>query len=95
MIVHKDLAREVVLVDIKEGLAEGKALDIWQTSVINNFDTRVVGVTNDYLHTKGSRIVVITSGVPQKPGMNRDDLVRSNTIIIIVSNPLYVITYIA
>ncbi|MGB4122590.1 MAG: malate dehydrogenase, partial [Bacteroidales bacterium] len=56
VIVHKDLAREVVLVDIKEGLAEGKALDIWQTSVINNLDTRVAGVTNNYLHTKGSRI---------------------------------------
>ncbi|HPT14872.1 MAG TPA: malate dehydrogenase [Bacteroidales bacterium] len=112
VIAHKDLAREVVLVDIKEGIAEGKALDIWQTSSINNFNTRVVGVTNDYLKTKGSGIVVITSGLPRKPGMSRDDLIRTNAmivkdvtekviryspeaIIIIVSNPLDVMTYCA
>jgi malate dehydrogenase len=109
VIAHKDLAKEVVIVDIKEGVAEGKALDIWQTSSINNFDTRVVGVTNDYLRTKGSGIVVITSGVPRKPGMSRDDLIKTNAkiivdvtekvikyspeaIIIVVSNPLDVIT---
>nr|NQU92454.1 malate dehydrogenase [Bacteroidota bacterium] len=112
VIAHKDLAKEVVLVDIKEGVAEGKALDIWQTSAINNFDTRVVGVTNNYLRTKGSGIVVITSGLPRKPGMSRDDLIRTNAkivvevtekvikyspeaIIIIVSNPLDVMTYVA
>jgi malate dehydrogenase len=112
VIAHKDLAKEVVLVDIKEGVAEGKALDIWQTSAINNFDTRVVGVTNDYLRTKGSGIVVITSGMPRKPGMSRDDLIRINAniivdvtekvikyspeaIIIVVSNPLDVMTYTA
>jgi len=112
VIAHKDLAKEVVLVDIKEGVAEGKALDIWQTSAINNFDTRVVGVTNDYLRTKGSGIVVITSGIPRKPGMSRDDLIRTNAniivdvtekvvkyspeaIIIVVSNPLDVMTYAA
>lgn len=112
VIAHKDLAREVVLVDIKEGIAEGKALDIWQTSSINNFNTRVVGVTNDYLKTKGSGIVVITSGLPRKPGMSRDDLIKTNAmivkevtekvikyspeaIIIIVSNPLDVMTYCA
>ncbi|MFP4470722.1 MAG: lactate/malate family dehydrogenase, partial [Bacteroidales bacterium] len=112
VIAHKDLAKEVVLVDIKEGVAEGKALDIWQTSSINNFDTRVVGVTNDYLRTKGSGIVVITSGMPRKPGMSRDDLIRTNAkiivdvtekvikyspeaIIIVVSNPLDVMTYTA
>ncbi len=109
VIAHKDLAKEVVIVDIKEGVAEGKALDIWQTSSINNFDTRVVGVTNDYLRTKGSGIVVITSGVPRKPGMSRDDLIKTNAkiivdvtekvikyspeaIIIVVSNPLDVMT---
>jgi len=109
VIAHKDLAKEVVLVDIKEGVAEGKALDIWQTSAINNFDTRVVGVTNDYLRTKGSGIVVITSGIPRKPGMSRDDLIKTNAkiivdvtekvvkyspeaIIIVVSNPLDVMT---
>lgn len=112
VIAHKDLTKEVVLVDIKEGVAEGKALDIWQTSAINNFDTRVVGVTNDYLRTKGSGIVVITSGMPRKPGMSRDDLIRTNAniivdvtekvikyspeaIIIVVSNPLDVMTYTA
>lgn len=110
VIAHKDLTREVILVDIKEGVAEGKALDIWQTSSINNFNTRVVGVTNDYLKTKGSSIVVITSGLPRKPGMSRDDLIKTNAsividvtqkvikyspeaIIIVVSNPLDVMTY--
>jgi malate dehydrogenase len=112
VIAHKDLSREVVLVDIKEGVAEGKALDIWQTSSINNFNSRVVGVTNDYLRTKGSNIVVITSGIPRKPGMSRDDLIKTNAsivkdvtekvikyspeaIIIVVSNPLDVMTYCA
>jgi malate dehydrogenase len=112
VIAHKDLAREVILLDIKEGVAEGKALDIWQTSSINNFNTRVRGYTNDYLKTKGSGIIVITSGVPRKPGMTRDDLIKTNAsivkevterairyspdaIIIIVSNPLDVMTYVA
>ncbi len=112
VIATKDLAREVVLVDIKEGVAEGKALDIWQTSSILNFNTRVVGVTNDYLRTKGSGVVVITSGVPRKPGMSRDDLIKTNAgivkevtekvikyspdaIIIVVSNPLDVMTYVS
>ncbi len=112
VIAHKDLTREVVLVDIKEGVAEGKALDIWQTSSINNFNTRVTGVTNNYLATKGSGIVVITSGLPRKPGMSRDDLIKTNAgivkevtekvikyspdaIIIVVSNPLDVMTYAA
>lgn len=112
VIAHKDLARELVLVDVKEGLAEGKALDIWQTSSINNFNTRVVGVTNNYLRTKGSGIVVITSGLPRKPGMSRDDLIKTNAtivkdvtekvvkyspeaIVIVVSNPLDVMTYCA
>lgn len=112
VIANKDLAREVVLVDIKEGTAEGKALDIWQTSSILNFNTRVIGATNDYLKTKGSGIVVITSGLPRKPGMSRDDLIKTNAlivkevtekviryspeaIIIIVSNPLDVMTYCA
>jgi malate dehydrogenase len=112
VIAHKDLAREVVLVDIKEGVAEGKALDIWQTSSINNFNTRVTGCTNEYLKTKGSGVIVITSGIPRKPGMSRDDLIKTNAsivkevtekairyspdaIIIIVSNPLDVMTYAA
>jgi malate dehydrogenase len=82
VIAHKDLAKEVVLVDIKEGVAEGKALDIWQSSSINNFNSRVTGSTNDYLKTKGSGIVVITSGLPRKPGMSRDDLIKTNAIIV-------------
>ena len=112
VIAHKDLADEVVLLDIKEGLAEGKALDIWQTSSINHFNTRVTGSTNDYLKTKGSGIIVITSGIPRKPGMSRDDLIKTNAnivkdvtekaikyspdaILIVVSNPLDVMTYAA
>ena len=112
VIAHKELAKEVVLIDIKEGVAEGKALDIWQTSSINHFNSRVVGYTNDYLQTKGSGIVVITSGLPRKPGMSRDDLIKTNAgivkevtekiikyspeaTIIVVSNPLDVMTYAA
>ena len=112
VIAHKELANEVVIVDIKEGLAEGKALDIWQTSGINNYDSRTIGSTNDYSKTAGSDVVVITSGLPRKPGMSRDDLISTNagivksvteniikhspdTIIIVVSNPLDVMTYCA
>lgn len=107
-----ELANEVVLLDIKEGFAEGKALDIWQTSPINLFDSRVIGSTNDYAKTAGSDVVVITSGLPRKPGMSRDDLIATNAaivksvtenvvkhspdaIIIVVSNPLDVMTYCA
>ena len=112
VIAHKDLCKELVMVDIKEGLAEGKALDIWQSSSINNFNTRVIGSTNDYLKTKGSGIIVITSGLPRKSGQSRDDLIKNNAvivkdvtekvmkyspeaIIIVVSNPLDVMTYAA
>ena len=112
VVAQKELAKEVILVDIKEGLAEGKALDMWQSSSILNFNTRIVGVTNDYERTKGSGIIVITSGLPRKPGMSRDDLIKTNAgivkevtekaikfspdaIIIVVSNPLDVMTYAA
>ncbi len=112
VVAHKDLSKELVILDIKEGVAEGKALDIWQTSSIQHFNTRVIGVTNDYLATKGSGIIVITSGLPRKPGMSRDDLIKINAgivkdvtekaikyspdaIIIVVSNPLDVMTYTA
>lgn len=112
VIAHKELGEEVVLLDIKEGIAEGKSLDIWQTSPINLFDTRVVGSTSDYSKTAGSEVVVITSGLPRKPGMSRDDLIATNAgivksvtenivkyspnaIIIVVSNPLDVMTYCA
>lgn len=112
VVAEKGYAREVVLLDIKEGFAEGKALDLWQTAPINYYDTRVVGVTNDYTRTADSDVVVITSGVPRKPGMSRDDLISINAgivksvtenvvkhspkaKIIIVSNPLDVMTYCA
>ena len=70
-IVRKELASEVVLLDIKEGVAEGKALDITQTSSLLGFDTKVTGSTNDYSKTAGSAVAVITSGNPRKPGMTR------------------------
>lgn len=111
-IAQKELANEVVLVDIKEGVSEGKALDMWETSPINYYDTRVTGTTGNYELTKDSEVVVITSGLPRKPGMSRDDLISTNAgivksvteqvikyspdaIIIIVSNPLDVMTYCA
>ena len=111
-IAHKDIVEEVVLLDIKQNLAEGKALDMWQQSPVDLFDTRVHGSTNDYSKTANSDIVVITAGVPRKPGMSRDDLISINAdivktatenvityspeaIIIIVSNPLDVMTYCA
>ncbi|TDI70824.1 MAG: malate dehydrogenase [Bacteroidetes bacterium] len=110
ILAYREIANEVVLVDIKEGLAEGKALDIWEKSPINLYDTRTIGSTNDYSKTAGSSVVVITSGIPRKPGMSRDDLISTNAgivksvtenvvkhspdaILIIVSNPLDVMTY--
>ena len=81
-IAQKDIVNEVVLLDIKEGIAEGKALDMWQTAPINLYDTRVKGVTNDYEATNGSEVVVITSGLPRKPGMSRDDLIATNAGIV-------------
>lgn len=112
VIAHKELANEVILLDIKDGFAEGKALDIWETAPINLYDTRTIGATNDYGKTAGSDVVVITSGLPRKPGMSRDDLIATNASIvkmvtenviehspdakiIVVSNPLDVMTYAA
>ena len=111
-IARAGVCTELVLLDIKEGFAEGKALDIWETSPINLYDSRTVGSTNDYSKTANSDVVVITSGLPRKPGMSRDDLIATNAgivktvtenvikhspdaIIIIVSNPLDVMTYCA
>ncbi len=82
VIAHRELANEVVLVDIKEGTAEGKSLDMWQTAPINLYDTRMTGSTNDYAKTAGSDVVVITSGLPRKPGMSRDDLISTNAAIV-------------
>ncbi|MEG0795466.1 MAG: malate dehydrogenase [Odoribacter sp.] len=81
-IAEKDIVNEVVLLDIKEGVAEGKSLDMWQTAPINLYDTRIKGVTNDYEATKNSDVVVITSGLPRKPGMSRDDLISTNAGIV-------------
>lgn len=110
VLAYREVANEVVLLDIKEGLAEGKSLDIWQKAPIDLYDTRTVGATNDYSKSAGSDVVVITSGLPRKPGMSRDDLIGTNAgivksvteniirhspgaIIIVVSNPLDVMTY--
>lgn len=81
-IARKELAEELVLVDIKEGFAEGKALDISQTASLLGFDTRVTGVTNDYTRTADSDVVVITSGIPRKPGMTREELIGTNARIV-------------
>ena len=110
-VARKDMVHEVVLIDIVEGLPQGKALDMQEAAPIHSFDTRITG-TNDYADTAGSDICVITAGSPRKPGMSRDDLLAINTkivtsvteqfvaespnaIIIVVSNPLDVMTYVA
>ena len=112
VLAYREVCNEVVLLDIKEGYAEGKALDIWEKSPINMYDTRVMGSTNDYSKTANSDVIVITSGIPRKPGMSRDDLISTNAgivktvtenvlkyspdaILIIVSNPLDVMSYAA
>src|SRR5918993_2685451 len=110
VLAYREIANEIVLIDIKEGLAEGKALDIWQKAPIDLYDSRTIGATNDYSKSANSDVVVITSGLPRKPGMSRDDLIGTNAgivksvteniirhspgaIIIVVSNPLDVMTY--
>ena len=111
-IAIKGIASEVVLLDIKEGFAEGKALDLYQTATTLGFNTKLVGVTNDYAATANSDVVVITSGVPRKPGMTREELIGINagivqtvatnlleyspdTKIVVVSNPMDTMTYLA
>ncbi len=81
-IAIKNFASEVVLIDIKEGVAEGKAMDLMQCASLNGFDTRIVGYTNDYSKSAGSDIVVITSGIPRKPGMTREELIGINAGIV-------------
>jgi malate dehydrogenase len=81
-IARKDIVKEVVLLDVKQNLAEGKSLDMWQMSPVEQFDTRIHGSTGDYSKTAGSDIVVITAGVPRKPGMTRDDLISINADIV-------------
>lgn len=82
VLANREVCNEVVLLDIKENYAEGKALDMWETSPITYFDTRLTGSTNDYSKTAGSDVVVITSGLPRKPGMSRDDLIATNAGIV-------------
>lgn len=111
-IARKELASELVLLDIKEGIAEGKAQDMMQTAALLGFDTRITGSTNDYSKTAGSDVVVITSGLPRKPGMTREELIgvnagivkgvsenilkySPNAIIIMISNPMDTMTYLA
>ena len=81
-IAIKNFASEVVLVDIKEGYAEGKAMDLMQTASLNLFDTKITGSTNDYSKTEGSDVAVITSGIPRKPGMTREELIGTNANIV-------------
>ncbi len=111
-IAIKNFASEVVLLDIKEGYAEGKAMDLMQCASLNGFDTKITGSTNDYSKTAGSHICVITSGIPRKPGMTREELIGINagivktvsqnlvkhspeTVLIVVSNPMDTMTYLA
>lgn len=81
-IARKELAEELILLDIREGFAEGKAIDMMQTSALLEFDTKITGVTNDYAATAGSEVVVITSGLPRKPGMTREELIGTNANIV-------------
>ncbi len=112
VIATQAIASEVVLLDIKEGFAEGKALDMMQTSTTIGFGTKIIGTTGDYSKTSDSDVVVITSGIPRKPGMTREELIginagivktvsenvlkhSPNTIIVVVSNPMDTMTYLA
>ena len=111
-IARKELCTELVLLDIKEGVAEGKAMDMMQTATLLGFDTRITGCTNDYTKTAGTDVAVITSGIPRKPGMTREELIginagivktvtqnilqhSPNAIIIVISNPMDTMTYLA
>jgi len=111
-IAMKNFASEVTLIDIKEGFAEGKAMDLMQTASLMKFDTKITGTTNDYSKTAGSDVAVITSGIPRKPGMTREELIginagivksvatsliehSPNVIIIVVSNPMDTMAYLA
>lgn len=112
VIAQRELVSELVLLDIKEGISEGKAMDMMQTAAMLGFDTRIVGSTNDYSKTAGSDVVVITSGIPRKPGMTREELIGTNAgivkgvvdnilkyspeaIIVVISNPMDTMTYLA
>lgn len=112
VLATREVCSELVLLDIKEGFAEGKILDIFQTATLMDFDTKITGVTSDYAATAGSDVVVVTSGIPRKPGMTREELIGTNAsivkgvvteilkhspkaIVLIVSNPMDTMTYLA
>ena len=112
VLAFKEVADEVVMLDVKEGVSEGKALDMFQTAGLLGFDSKLVGCTNDYSQTANSDVVVITSGIPRKPGMTREELIgvnagivksvaenilkySPNAILLIVSNPMDTMTYLA
>ena len=112
VLAFKEVADQVVMLDVKEGVSEGKALDILQTAALLGFDSKIVGCTNDYAQTANSDVVVITSGIPRKPGMTREELIgvnagivksvaenilkfSPNAIIVVVSNPMDTMTYLA
>jgi len=111
-IARKELCEELVLLDIKEGLSEGKSIDFLQSAALLGSDTKIIGSTNDYKKTAGSKVVIITSGIPRKPGMTREELIGINAgivkgvtqnileqspdaIIIVISNPMDTMTYLA
>lgn len=111
-IARRALCEELVLLDIKEGIAEGKAMDMMQTSALLGFETKITGSTNDYTKTAGSDVVVVTSGIPRKPGMTREELIGTNAnivksvaenilkyspnaILVMISNPMDTMTYLA
>ena len=112
VLAFKEVADQVVMLDVKEGVSEGKALDILQTAALLGFDSKIIGCTNDYAQTANSDVVVITSGIPRKPGMTREELIgvnagivksvaenilkfSPNAIIVVVSNPMDTMTYLA
>ena len=111
-IARKELCEELVMLDIKEGITQGKAMDFMQSAALLGSDTKIIGSTNDYTKTAGSHVVVITSGIPRKPGMSREELVGINAgivkdvttkileqspkaIIVVISNPMDTMTYLA
>ena len=111
-IVRMELANQIVLLDIREGFAEGKAMEMNQTSSLHGFHSKVIGVTNDYKATAGSKVIVVTSGLPRKPGMTREELIGTNAgivksvvsealkespdaVIVVISNPMDTMTYLA
>lgn len=112
VLAFNEVADEVVMLDVKEGVSEGKAMDMMQTAQLLGFDTTIVGCTNDYAQTANSDVVVITSGIPRKPGMTREELIgvnagivksvaenllkySPNAIIVVISNPMDTMTYLA